>query len=240
MRRRRGGLPMPTPPSGAESAGVLPHNSGSADQDGLICRAMARRIVLILGICAVLFAAAGGAFLLVEKDPAYRLSEVLGFGRHHAYDDTIAGAAARHGVDPLLVKAVIWQESRFHPEKLGGHGERGLMQVTEPAAEDWVRAEGIETFVPEDLLDPKTNIEVGTWYLGRALRHWSGQADPLPFALGEYNAGRSRVRRWSRGEQMTAEELKRAMDIASTRAYVAAVRKRYEYYRQRGDELTTP
>jgi hypothetical protein len=43
------------------------------------------------------------------------------------------------------------------------------------------------------------------------------------------------VQRWSRGEQISAEELKRAMDIASTRAYVAAVRNRYDYYRQRGD-----
>ena len=199
---------------------------------------MARRIILILGTFAVLLAAAGGMFLMIERDPAYRLSEVFSFGRHNAYDDAIASAAKRNGVDPLLVKAVIWQESRFHPEKIGGHGERGLMQVTEPAAQDWVKAEGIETFVPEDLLDAKTNIEVGTWYLGRALRHWASQADPLPFALGEYNAGRSRVQRWSRGEQISAEELKRAMDIASTRAYVAAVRQRYEYYRERGDDLT--
>ena len=201
---------------------------------------MARRVVLILGILALLLATAGGIFLLLEKDPAYRLSEVFSFGRHSAYDDAIVSAAKRNGVDPLLVKAVIWQESRFYPEKIGGHGERGLMQVTEPASQDWVKAEGIETFVPEDLLDAKTNIEVGTWYLGRALRHWASQADPLPFALGEYNAGRSRVQRWSRGEQMSAEELKRAMDIASTRAYVAAVRQRYEYYRERGDKLTTP
>ena len=102
------------------------------------------------------------------------------------------------------------------------------MQVTEPAAADWVQATGVETFVPGDLLDPKTNIEVGTWYLGRALRHWSGQQDPLPFALGEYNAGRSRVKRWSGGEQVSADELDAAMDIPGTRAYIAAVRARYE------------
>ena len=196
---------------------------------------MARRIIVILGTFAILLAVAAGVFLLAEKDPVYRLSEWAGFGRFEAYDDAIASSARRNAVDPLLVKAVIWQESRFYPDKVGGHGERGLMQVTEPAAQDWVTAEGIETFVPEDLFDPKTNIEVGTWYLGRALRHWSSQADPLPFALGEYNAGRSRVQRWSRGEQISAEELKRAMDIASTRAYVAAVRARYDYYRQRGD-----
>ena len=198
---------------------------------------MAKRIITILGLVAVLLAVAAAVFVLTEKDPAYRLVELTSFGRHDEYNETIAVTAARHGVDPLLVKAVIWQESRFHPEKLGGHGERGLMQVTEPAAQDWVKAEGIETFVPEDLLDPKTNIEVGTWYLGRALRHWSGQEDPLPFALGEYNAGRSRVQRWSRGAQISAEDLRKAMDIASTRAYVAAVRDRYNYYRERGDEL---
>jgi soluble lytic murein transglycosylase len=114
------------------------------------------------------------------------------------------------------------------------------MQVTEPAAADWVRATGVETFVPGDLLDPKTNIEVGTWYLGRALKHWSGQEDPLPFALGEYNAGRSRVKRWSGGELMTAAALDEAMDIPSTRAYIAAVRARYDYYRNRGERIAAP
>jgi soluble lytic murein transglycosylase len=196
---------------------------------------MARRLIKIFGLLALLLALAAGILVVLEKDPAYRLAELASFGRHRAYDDAIASAAQRHGVDPLLVKAVIWQESRYYPDKLGGHGERGLMQVTEPAAQDWVKAEGIETFVPEDLLDPKTNIEVGTWYLGRALKHWSAQEDPLPFALGEYNAGRSRVQRWSRGEQISADDLRHAMDIPSTRAYVAAVRARYDYYRQRGD-----
>lgn len=198
---------------------------------------MANRIVQILGITALLVALAAGIFLLNEKDPAYRVGEIAGLGRFNAYDAEIAAAAARNSVDPLLVKAVVWQESRFHPDKLGGHGERGLMQVTEPAAQDWVEANGIETFVPEDLLDPKTNLEVGTWYLAQALRHWSGQDDPLPFALGEYNAGRSRVKRWSGGVQMSAKELAEAMDIPSTRAYVAAVRDRYEYYKKRGDQF---
>ncbi len=202
--------------------------------------AMSKRIIRILGLATLALAATAALLVLTDRDPAYRLASWLSFGRHQAHDKTIAGAAARHGVDPLLVKAVIWQESRFHPDKLGGHGERGLMQVTEPAAADWVQATGVETFVPGDLLDPKTNIEVGTWYLGRALRHWSGQQDPLPFALGEYNAGRSRVKRWSGGEQVSADELDAAMDIPGTRAYIAAVRARYDYYRQRGDRVGGP
>ena len=196
---------------------------------------MSKRVITALVLATIVLALALASFVILDEDPAYRLAEWTSFGRHRAHDHIIASAARRHGVDPLLVKAVIWQESRYQPDKLGGHGERGLMQVTEPAAEDWVNAEGIETFIPGDLLDAKTNIEVGTWYLGRALKHWSGQQDPLPFALGEYNAGRSRVQRWSGGELITAEELRRAMDIASTRAYITAVRARYEYYRERGD-----
>lgn len=188
-------------------------------------------MVPVLGAVALLLALAFAAAVLTDPDPRYRLGEIAALGRYDAYDSEIAAVGARHGVDPKLVKAVVWQESRFHPDKLGGHGERGLMQVTEPAAQDWVAANGIETFVPQDLLDPKTNLEVGTWYLGQALRHWSAQQDPLPFALGEYNAGRSRVKRWSGGAQISAKELAAAMDIASTRAYVAAVRDRYEYYR---------
>jgi soluble lytic murein transglycosylase len=200
-----------------------------------------RKTALIgLVVAALLLLLVVAVFWLVEKDPVYRASEIAGLGRYGRYDETIRSVATRHGVDPLLVKAVIWQESRFHPHKLGGHGERGLMQVTEPAAQDWVKANGVETFVPEDLLDPKTNIEVGTWYLAQALKHWSAQEDPLPFALGEYNAGRSRVKRWSGGAQMTAGELNAAMDIASTRAYVAAVRQRYDYYKSRGDSLSAP
>jgi soluble lytic murein transglycosylase len=201
---------------------------------------MSKHVIRILGLTALALAGTAAFLVLTDKDPAYRLASWLSFGRHQSHDEMIAVAAARHGVDPLLVKAVIWQESRFHGDKLGGHGERGLMQVTEPAAQDWVKAEGIETFVPQDLLDPKTNIEVGTWYLGRALRHWSGQEDPLPFALGEYNAGRSRVKRWSGGELMTAQELDAAMDIPSTRAYIAAVRARYDYYRERGEKIVGP
>lgn len=201
---------------------------------------MSKRIIRILAGVAVALAAATAVFISVERDPAYRIGEWLSFGRYGAFEDEITAASARNAVDPLLVKAVIWQESRFHPDKLGAHGERGLMQVTEPAAQDWVKAEGIETFAPTDLLDPKTNIEVGTWYLSRAMKHWSAQTDPLPFALGEYNAGRSRVKRWSGGAQISAEELSEAMDIASTRAYIAAVRKRYDYYKAESTSAAKP
>lgn len=196
-------------------------------------REMPRRMLHILLVVVLCMALSVGAFFVLEDDPSYRAAELAALGRYNAYDTEIAQAAARQGVDPLLVKAIIWRESRFQPEKSGAAGERGLMQVTEPAAQDWAKASGVTTFSPSDLFDPKTNIEVGTWYLANALRHWSSQEDPLPFALGEYNAGRSRVKRWSGGAQISADELSKAMDIASTRSYITAVRKRYDYYKQR-------
>jgi len=201
---------------------------------------MPRRVLHILLAAALLMALATGAFFLFEKDPPYRVAELAALGRYNSYDAEIARAAARQGVDPLLVKAIIWRESRFQPQKSGAAGERGLMQVTEPAAQDWAKASGVTAFAPSDLFDPKTNIEVGTWYLAKALRHWSSQEDPLPFALGEYNAGRSRVKRWSGGVRMSADDLATAMDIPSTRSYVASVRNRYNYYLRRGDTLSAP
>ena len=111
------------------------------------------------------------------------------------------------------------------------------MQVMPAAANDWVKAKKIETFVPTDLFDPKTNIDAGTWYLKQALQHWSSKNDPLTFALTEYNAGRSRVERWiassNMGSQATASDLRGAMDIESTRHYVDAIIARYKFYQQR-------
>lgn len=199
------------------------------------------RLPAILSLIAVAVLGLAGAFVWVRSHPAtgHAAQEFLFASRFSKYDDLIAQAAARHGVSPSLVKAIIWRESRFQPAKSGAHGERGLMQVTEPAATDWVRAENIQVFVPADLFDPKTNIDVGTWYLARALRHWSAKDDPVPFALAEYNAGRTRVKRWEQNSHEagnpSAEGLREAMDFPSTRQYIASILERYRTYLARGE-----
>jgi soluble lytic murein transglycosylase len=138
----------------------------------------------------------------------------------------------------MLVKAIIWRESRFHPEKVGTSGERGLMQVMEPAAADWVKAEKIETFQPTDLFDPKTNMEVGVWYFARAMERWKDRDNPIPFALAEYNAGRSRADRWvaatNLGDKAEAADFIQAIDFPTTRSYVEEITRRYQFYRDRG------
>lgn len=177
-----------------------------------------------------------GLYWTTAEDPSYSLQEGLSFGAYRKYDDLINQASRRYGVPPELIKAVIWKESRFQPAKVGSQGERGLMQITERAAQDWSHAQKIETFVPTDLFDPKVNIEVGAWYLKRALDHWSAKDNPVPFALAEYNAGRTRVKRWvkdsGQGEAAGADDLQTAMDFPTTRSYVSGIVARYDYYKR--------
>ncbi len=163
-----------------------------------------------------------------SPDPAYHVQKMLALGRYSEHDRLIADAAKKHGLDPLLVKAVVWRESRFMPTKIGTSGERGLMQIGEAVARDWAAAHKIEVFVYADLFDARTNLDAGTWHLGRALEHWKDRDAPLPFALAEYNAGRSRVEKWA-AEGADAQRMMRAA-AGSTRRYVDDIIRRYQRY----------
>lgn len=127
------------------------------------------------------------------------------FGLEHARSERIrakcrpliAQSARRHHVPRTLIMAVIQQESRFDPQARGGAGEVGLMQITHHAIADW--AHWMNRSAPGKYLahDPAWNIEVGTWYLGRALERWREYADAEVLALAEYNAGPTNARRWA-------------------------------------------
>lgn len=197
-------------------------------------RRFLRNIFLVLVFGA---AAAIAVLLMRSPDPTYLAQEWLAFGRYAEHDALIRETAEKHGVDPLLIKAVVWRESAFNPEKTGTSGERGLMQVMEGAAQDWAKAQKVETFVPTDLFEPRTNVEIGTWYLKRALDRWKNKEEPIPFALAEYNAGASRVDRWVResgvGDRTDAHDLLKTMDFPTTRRYVTDILARYRYYQER-------
>ena len=111
------------------------------------------------------------------------------------------------------------------------------MQVSENAAHEWARENKIENFRVEELFDPKTNLEAGTWYLRRAMQHWQNQADPMPFALAEYNAGASRAQRWGGGSgaaDTSARTFHENIDFPGTRKYVESIIERYNFYQRRG------
>jgi soluble lytic murein transglycosylase len=116
--------------------------------------------------------------------------------RESVYDPQIASVARAAGVDPFLIRALVWRESRFDPLTHGAADERGLMQVTPEVGQMWAKANKIEDYKDDDLYDPETNIRAGTWYLIRGLKRWSQTDDPVTFALAEYNAGRTNALKW--------------------------------------------
>ena len=129
------------------------------------------RFLLKLILCVLLALAACFAYLALRSgDPFYTLYEWISPARFQQYDSLITSVAAEHQLDPMLLKAVVWQESRFDPQKYGTAGERGLMQVSRKAADEWARENKMDDFQVEQLFDPKTNLEAGAWYLQRALQ----------------------------------------------------------------------
>lgn len=203
----------------------------------MVIERMARFLFKLI-ICALLAGAAGLTYLSMRSgDPLYTLYEWISPGRFQKHDALIRTVAAEHKLDPMLVKALVWRESRFDAQKFGTAGERGLMQVSEKAAGEWARETKVENFRVEELFDPKTNLEAGTWYLRRAIEHWQNQANPLPFALAEYNAGASRALRWAGGadtKAMPADTFLANIDFPGTRKYVDSIIARYEFYKRRG------
>ena len=147
--------------------------------------------------------------------------------RLHAYDSYIVEVGRTYDVDPRLISAVIWRESRFDPAAVGEAGEVGLMQVTEAAGLEWAEDTGRLPFSKYDLFDPEVNIEAGTWYLARAIRNWSIHSDPLPYALAEYNAGRSNAERWELGAGGDAEVFWAGITYGTTKNYIKDILERY-------------
>jgi soluble lytic murein transglycosylase len=197
--------------------------------------------VLKLFVVAALSALAAVAYLIARtKDPLYVFRELKNWSDYSRYDSLISRVANDHSLDPRLVKAVIWRESRFHADMVGRNNERGLMQVSEIAAREWAKSNAIPNFEPNQLFNPEINLEIGCWYLSKALQRWNSQTEPVPFALAEYNAGKSRVDRWIRvalqrnKQPLSAEAFEDSIDFPSTAHYVRTILARYDLYKRRG------
>ena len=96
-------------------------------------------------------------------------------------------AAAEHGVDPSLVNAVIWVESKFHARARGPAGARGLMQLMPRTSASLAKKLGM----PHQPYDPKFNIMAGTHYLARLVKTFDGDER---LALAGYSRGAGRIK----------------------------------------------
>ncbi len=153
------------------------------------------------------------------------------------HDDIIRQQARDKDLDPALIAAVIYRESRFRPRESAA-GAQGLMQILPSTAKYIAHKSGGTDFKTRDLATPQINIAYGSWYLKYLLRTYDG--DELT-ALAAYNAGEGRVNEWLRESGKDGGKITDADEIpfAETRAYVTDVLEtRDEYRRQYGRELT--
>jgi soluble lytic murein transglycosylase len=151
--------------------------------------------------------------------------------REHRYDKVIRSAAERYGVDPALVKAVAWRETKFNSTARGRAQEIGLMQIRESAALDWASAEKVFPFEHEQILDPVTNTLAGAWYLKKLLKRYAQTDNAIPYALADYNAGRGNVLKWMTNSAVTnSEAFMQQIGFPGTSNYVRAVMKRSAKY----------
>ena len=157
--------------------------------------------------------------------------------RELKYEKVIEASAARHGVDPLLIKAIIFTESSFIPQKVGKDGEIGLMQIRQAAAEDWANEKKVQRPSNEEMHQPELNIEIGTWYITRALKRWYKNPDFLRMALAEYNAGRSRLLEWM---TLYDQDTNMVMTHKPVGKYAEKVCRKYVEYVILKEKVTVP
>lgn len=145
------------------------------------------------------------------------------------YVDEIAFNAAKYGLNPYLVAAVIRTESGFDPDAVSAAGARGLMQLM-PETGEWVAEKiGVSDYSDSMLFDPSVNIQFGCWYLSFLEERFDDKPDLVAAA---YNAGHNRVSEWLDDALISpAGELKN-IPYKETSDYVERVAKAEEKYRE--------
>jgi soluble lytic murein transglycosylase len=143
--------------------------------------------------------------------------------------DTITAEAAKNNLDPYLVASLIRQESEFNPSAVSKANAYGLMQLLPSVGKSLAREEGMSHFETFQLLDPATNIRLGTRYLRRTLDRFGGVTE---YALAAYNAGDERVVDWqAAGPYHGIDEFVESIPFTETRDYVESILRNVETYR---------
>jgi soluble lytic murein transglycosylase len=144
------------------------------------------------------------------------------------HQDVIRAQAQEKGLDPALIAAVIYRETRFQP-RTSSAGAEGLMQITPDTAKFIAGKSGGTAFNVSDLATPKVNIAYGAWYLRYLLQRYDGNAK---LALAAYNGGEGNVDKWRAAAQANGRDF-RLSDIPfpETRAYVENVLDSQRQYR---------
>jgi peptidoglycan lytic transglycosylase len=150
-----------------------------------VTRIQSSRLVLALAGIAVLAIAFGTIHL---TRPAWYER----FWYPLRYGEIVRGHARNYHLDPALLAAVIYQESKFNANARSDRGAIGLMQLLPDTAEGIAARTGGSKFRVADLYDPEINVRYGAWYL----RHLIDKYGSERTALAAYNAGQANVDSW--------------------------------------------
>lgn len=112
------------------------------------------------------------------------------------YRTIIEAHSVNYGLEPALVAAVIYTESRFDPNAESSAGAVGLMQLLPETAQGIADRTGGGKFQTNDLYDPELNLRYGCWYLTTLRDKYADHPQALELALAAYNAGQGNVDRW--------------------------------------------
>ena len=144
------------------------------------------------------------------------------------YEEYVLKYADEYQIDPLLVFAMIKAESNFNKDAVSKSNAVGLMQLMDTTAEELANKLNIE-YTKNVLLDPETNIKLGTKYYQELYERYGNEV----LALAAYNAGRGKVNEWiSKG--ILKEDGSNAEDIPyrETNNYVRKILRDYEIYKE--------
>ena len=170
--------------------------------------------ILVFASTLVLVVAGAGAWV-VDAQPDWYLRTRYPL----EYGQAIRAYSHERQLDPTLVAAVIYAESRFDPNVRSSAGAVGLMQLLPETGEFIARSTGGTDFVEADLRDPDLNVRYGTWLLDYLRTRYDGDVETT---LAAYHAGPTNVDEWRRnGGRIVFPE---------TQAYVDEVLRVKELY----------
>ena len=141
--------------------------------------------------------------------------------------ETLISSSKENRLDPALVAAVIRQESSFNPQATSPAGARGLMQLMPAVGQALAAQKGIGPWNPDLLYQPDVSIKLGTTHLSELVRKYP----EVVKALAAYNAGESRVEKWSTKAGANDPEIfTERIPFVETRDYVRTIVRNRAYY----------
>ncbi len=143
------------------------------------------------------------------------------------YSDLVVAECADKGLDPLLVFALIRQESVFDDRAVSWAGAVGLTQII-PSTGRWIaEMTGWANYDDTLLTRPYINVKFGTWFLDRILKENDGN---VPVALAGYNGGPRNAKHWWYIADRDPDLFVELIDSAEATQYVRQIYRHYDLY----------